>query len=109
MEEQAQVVEINEQMFRLAQMVATVFVSESDGALAAYKEQAGPELQRLHTQMKLAVDPNRQMEMARRIEEIGSYGRFLSHINNFFAEVAGLNVPAPAEEPARDNVVQLFK
>lgn len=107
MEEQAQqTVEINEQMFRLAQMVATVIVAESDAALAAYKEAAGPEMQKLSTQMKLAVDPNRQMELARRIEEIGSYGRFLSYANNFFSEVAGLNEPVPEKE---SNVVQLFK
>lgn len=102
-----QTIEINEQMLRLAQMVAMVFVAESDSAMAQYKNLAGPEMQKLHTQMKLAVDPNRQMEMARRIEEIGAYGRFLGFVNNFFSEVAGLSQP-PVEEP-QSNVVPLFK
>lgn len=97
-EEGIQQVEVSPQLMQMSQITAALWLSQAEGEAEQYRLIAGPEMKALHSRMRLVTDPMAQQECARRIEELGSYGRFLGHSCHLLRLFAGLRQEPPQED-----------
>ena len=100
---QIQQVEVSPQLMQMSQITAALWLSQAEGEMEQFREIAGPEMKTLHSRMRLMTDPAGQQECARRMEEIGSYGRFLGHQMHLLRLFAGLRNQPPEELTEQDS------